>query len=170
MGIKMSIPSKVAYEKAFEIKCFRLMNEAYEGSLAQKTLQFDWDENDISQELCERIDLNPSRRKWRIFVSREHHLSSANVNKIKGFANSLSRIDFKMATFNKSDEHLYYFEAKRIKEKDSSLKRSYINEGMDRFIKNKYPLGCMLGFLLEGDLNNTVGGINKLFSVHDKNR
>ena len=52
MGIKMSIPSKVAYEKAFEIKCFRLMNEAYEGSLAQKTLQFDWDENDISQELC----------------------------------------------------------------------------------------------------------------------
>lgn len=32
----MSIPSKIAYEKAFEIKCFRLINEAYEGSLAQK--------------------------------------------------------------------------------------------------------------------------------------
>ncbi|MFW2150672.1 MULTISPECIES: hypothetical protein [Acinetobacter] len=163
----MSIPSKIAYEKAFEVKCFRLMNEAYEESLALKTIQLDWDENDISQELCERIDLNHLRRKWRIFVSREHHLTSTNVNKIKGFANSLSRIDFKMATFNKSDEHLYYFEAKRIKEKDSSLKRSYINEGMDRFIKNKYPLGCMLGFLLEGDLHNTVGGINKLL-ISDK--
>lgn len=163
----MSIHSKIAYEKAFEIKCFKLMNEAYESCLAQKTIQFDWDENDISQELREKIDLNPFRRKWRITVSREDHLSSKNINKIKGFANSLSRIDFKMATFNKSNEHLYYFEAKRIKEKDSSLKRSYIDEGMDRFIKNKYPLGCMLGFLLEGDLYNTVDGINKLL-IKDK--
>ena len=93
----MSIPSKVAYEKAFEIKCFRLMNEAYEGSLAQKTLQFDWDENDISQELCERIDLNPSRRKWRIFVSREHHLSSANINKIKVTLIIFINVDLKLA-------------------------------------------------------------------------
>lgn len=53
-------------------------------------------------------------------------------------------------------------EAKRLKEKDSTLKRAYINEGMDRFISQKYPLGNMIGYLLEGNEQKTVEGINKL--------
>jgi len=66
--------------------------------------------------------------------------------------------------------YCYYMEAKRLKEKDSNLKREYIKEGMDRFITGKYPPdGCMLGYLLEGTVKETINGINSLLEKYKRN-
>ena len=72
-----------------------------------------------------------------------------------------------MSSITSKLEFKYFFEAKRLKENDSGLKRSYIHDGMDRFTSKKYPSGCMLGFLLQGNVNKTVKGINKLL-IKDK--
>ena len=53
-------------------------------------------------------------------------------------------------------------EAKRLKANDSNLKREYITEGMDRYILEKYPIGFILGYHLEGKVNETITGINAL--------
>jgi len=149
------------FRNAFEQKCFQLIIEAYKTSLSKHVIQLDWNENDISQELCEILDKNPNRLKWGISASREFHLSN-NTPKKKGFADKLPRIDLRMSQIISKFECKCFFEAKRLKQKDSGLKRDYINEGIDRFISKRYPLGCMLGYLLEGKTDETIKGINSL--------
>ncbi len=149
------------FQQKFESNCYKLLISAYQQSLKEKIIKLDWDENDISQELYEKIDGNPSRRNYKIFVTREKNKSKKGKKK-KGFANKLPRIDFEMSCFSLTLEYKFYAEAKRLEEKSSKLKRAYINEGMDRFILGKYPKGVMLGYLLAGDVSNTVSGINKL--------
>lgn len=154
------------FRSAFEHKCFSLTVEAYKSSLKERTIQLNWNENDISQELYEKLDANPKRLQFNITASREFHLSNT-TNKEKGFADKLPRVDLRMSSIISKIEFKYFFEAKRLKENDSGLKRSYIDDGMDRFTSKKYPSGCMLGYLLQGDVNKTVKGINKLL-VRDK--
>jgi len=154
------------YKAAFEKRCCQLLIDAYNESLIEKNVQFDWNENDVSQEIYEKIDCNPKRLKWDISASREFHLTSSTL-KIKGFADKLPRIDLRMSSISNKFEYKYFCEAKRLKEKDSSLKRAFINDGMDRFISEKYPLGCMLGYLLQGNLKKTISGINTLL-IKDK--
>ncbi len=79
------------------------------------------------------------------------------------------RIDFRLTSFISTYEYEYFFEAKRLKEKSSDLKRAYINEGMDRYISGKYPIGCMLGYLLEGEIDETIKGINSLLKKCKRN-
>jgi hypothetical protein len=162
----------IVYEKfrnAFEQKCCQLIIEAYQTSLTEKVIQLNWEENDISQELYEKIDVNPKRLKWNITPFREFY-SPQNVKKEKGFANKLPRIDLRMSNiFSGKLEYKYFCEAKRLKEKDSKLKRAYIDEGMDRFISKKYPMGCMLGYLLEGKTSETIIGINSLLEKDKRN-
>ncbi len=166
MGLDSIIHIK--FKRAFEEKCFQLLNEAYQTSLDEKIIQKDWPENDISQELIEKVDENPLRLKWNITASREFHIEK-DRKKHKGYADKLPRIDFKLSNIFAEKEYKYYFEAKRLKENDSDLKRAYINEGMDRFISKKYPPGCMLGYLLEGKIDKTINGINKLLIRDSRN-
>jgi hypothetical protein len=149
------------YRNAFEQKCFRLIIEAYQTSLTEKVIQLNWNENDISYELYEKMEGNSARIKYKIHIVPEFRLPK-DVIKVKGFADKLPRIDLRMSHFALDDELKYLFEAKRLKEKGAQLKRAYINKGMDRFISAKYPIGCMLGYLLEGKPNETIKGINKL--------
>ena len=55
-------------KKAFEQKCFRLIIEAYQTSLNEKSIQLDWNENDISYELYEKIERNPTRNRYQIHI------------------------------------------------------------------------------------------------------
>ena len=157
------------YRNAFEQNCFRLFVEAYQISLTEKVIQLDWIENDISYELYEKIEKNPVRiRKYKISISPEFRIPK-NVAKIKGFSDKLPRIDLRMSHFAIKQEFKCFFEAKRLKEKDSGLKRAYIDEGIDRFITEKYPIGCVLGYLLEGDPEKTRIGINKILVKRKRN-
>lgn len=157
--------NRTVYEKfrsAFEQKCCQLIIEAYQTSLTEKVIKLDWNENDISYELFEKMEVNPKRvSKFKIHLSPEFRIPK-DVSKTKGFSDKLPRIDLKMAHFTLNQEFKYFFEAKRLKEKSSGLKRAYLNEGMDRYISEKYPIGCMLGYLLEGKTDETIKGINAL--------
>lgn len=162
----------IVYEKfrnAFEQKCCHLIIEAYQTSLTEKVIRLDWNENDISYELYEKMEANPKRvSKFKIHLSPEFRIPK-NVSKTKGFSDKLPRIDLKMAHFGLKQEFKYFFEAKRLKEKSSGLKRAYINEGMDRYISEKYPIGCMLGYLLEGKTDEAIKGINSLLEKDKRN-
>lgn len=158
----------IKFRDAFEQNCFQLIVDAFQTSLTEKVIQLDWNENDISQELFEKVDNNSSRLKWNISISREFYLNK-NQEKSKGFADKLPRIDFRLTNIFAEQEFKYYCEAKRLKQSDSNLKREYIKEGINRFVSKKYPMGCMLGYLLEGKTNETVKGINSLLEKDKRN-
>ncbi|MFD0766702.1 hypothetical protein ACFQZI_17705 [Mucilaginibacter lutimaris] len=152
------------YEKfrnAFEQKCFQLIIEAYQASLTGKVIQLDWNENDISSELHEHIRANPLRTKWKVSTNVEADLPK-DIPKVKGFADKFPRIDFRLTTFTKSYEIEYFFEAKNLKQNDSALKRRYIDTGIDNFVSGKYANGSLVGYLLQGNTEETIKGVNSL--------
>ena len=70
-------------------------------------------------------------------------------------------------TFISTYEYEYFFEAKNLKQNNSALKRRYINTGIDNFVSRKYANGSLIGYLLEGKIDETIKGINSLI-VKDK--
>lgn len=159
----------IVYEKfknAFEQKCCQLIIEAYQTSLTEKVIQLDWNENDISSEIHKNIKENPLRKKWKVSTNVEADIPK-DIPKEKGFSDKFPRIDFRFTTFSKSEEYEYFFEAKNLKQNDSSLKRRYIKTGINNFTSGKYENGSLVGYLLEGKIDETINGINALI-VKDK--
>lgn len=157
------------YKIAFEQKCFRLLFEAYQTSLVEKQYNLDWNENDFSVLLNHYIGQNPFSIKHQIFCKTENKNFKDNVELEKGYSDKLSRIDFVYSVFTKTAKLEYFMEAKNLKQNDSKLKRRYINTGIDSFITKKYENGCLVGYLLEGKLDETIKGINKLLEKDNRN-
>tara|TARA_R110002167_G_scaffold318488_2_gene524116 strand:- start:10189 stop:10809 length:621 start_codon:yes stop_codon:yes gene_type:complete len=166
MGLNKVIVA--SFKRGFEEKCFQLITESYVSAMETKVIKLNWDENDITSELHEHIKENPLRLKWSIVTNVEQHLPKDAIKKEKGFAAKLPRIDLRLVTINSSLEYEYHMEAKNLKEKDSGLKRRYIDTGINNFVSKKYENGCLLGFVLEGDMEKTVDGINKLLKKDDR--
>lgn len=157
------------YRSAFEEDCIELIVSAYNVAITERKYQTDWLENDFSELLGHYINENRLSLEKGITCKTEKKLLSEIGYPIKGFADKLPRIDFVYFKIWKRQRFHCYMEAKRLKEKDSALKRAYINEGMDRFISAKYPIGCMLGYLLEGKTDETIKGINSLLVKDNRN-
>jgi len=166
MGLNKVIVA--SFKRGFEEKCFQLITESYVSAMETKVIKLNWDENDITSELHEHIKENPLRLKWGIVTNVEQHLLKDGIKKEKGFAAKLPRIDLRLVTINSSLEYEYHMEAKNLKEKDSALKRRYIDTGINNFVSKKYENGCLLGYNLEGVLHNTVSGINMLLKKDER--
>jgi hypothetical protein len=159
MALNTTIYDK--FRNAFEQKCFRLIIEAYKTSLGEKVIQLDWNENDISSELHRHIKANQLRLKWKVSTNVEANIPK-DILKVKGFADKFPRIDFRLTSFISTYEYEYFFEAKKLRQNDSALKRRYIDTGIDSFVTKKYENGCLIAYLLEGKTDETVKGINSL--------
>lgn len=157
------------YRKAFEKDCIILIVNAYIVAVTEKKYQPNWLENDFSELLGHYVNESQLSLEKGITCKTENKLLSETENQVKGFADKLPRIDFVYFKIWKKQRVHCFMEAKRLKEKDSNLKRAYINEGMDRYISEKYLLGCMLGYLLEGDTDETIKGINTLLEKDKRN-
>ena len=155
------------YKKAFEDDCLELIVNAYNVAVKERKFQTNWLENDFSELLGHYVNESQLSIEKGITCKTEKKLLSEIENQGKGFADKLPRIDFVYFKIWSKQRFECFMEAKRLKENDSKLKRAYIDEGMDRFISAKYPIGCMLGYLLEGKAVKTIGGINSLL-VKDK--
>ncbi len=150
------------YRKAFEQDCIELIANAYILALAEKKYQTDWLENDFSELLGYYVNESTFSLSKGITCKTENKLLTEADNQTKGFADKLPRIDFVYFKIWNGKRFHCYMEAKRLKENDSNLKRAYIDQGMQRYISEKYPLGCMLGYLTEGNEIETIHGINSL--------
>ena len=164
----LSITIQNAFKNAFEKDCIELLINAYSQALSEKKYQLEWYENDFTEMLCCYINSNKASIDKEITAITERKLLVSLNKQTKGYADKLSRLDLVLFKIWSKNRHTCQMEAKRLKEKDSTLKRAYINEGMDRFISQKYPLGNMIGYLIEGNEQKTVEGINKLLALDGK--
>lgn len=159
------------FKDSVENKCIRLLVEAYNQSMTDKLIQLNWEENDITNQLVEYIENNSLKTKNPfIIINFEHNLPNVFAKKTKGFAAKNLRIDLCFATFKSEKEYKVFFEAKNLKEKDSALKRRYIDTGIDNFVTGKYPSGFLIGYLLEGSVSPTINGINDLLKKDNREK
>lgn len=160
MGLSKEIV--FAFRKGFEYKCYQLLIDAYNKMTFDKIDVLTFLENDISAILNNNIELNSKSIEWKIDSKTEYYIFKDNQVVEKGFADKQSRIDFVFSVFTSKNKYRYFIEAKNLKEKSSKLKRRYINTGINSFITKKYENGSLVGYLVKGDLKNTIQGINKL--------
>jgi len=157
-----------AFRKGFEDNCYQLIIQAYKKVVFDKIDVSSFMENDISAILNKNIELNPKSIEWRIFSKTENYIFNDDQIIEKGFADKQSRIDFVFSVYTSNNKYEYFIEAKNLKEKSSALKRRYINTGINSFTTKKYKNGSLVGYLVKGDLNNTVQGINKLLKKDNR--
>jgi hypothetical protein len=153
------------FQNKFKERCASLFIEAYFSSISSNCISLDFDENDITAILHNYIDENQKRKDWKIFTNLESHQFDKKGNHTKGFAAKFSRIDMRFSKFWQSEEYKYYIEAKNLKSNDSGLKRRYINTGIDNFLAGGKYFNCdgfLVGYILEGSVDNCVEGVNKL--------
>ncbi|TDE45537.1 hypothetical protein E0I26_06205 [Flavobacterium rhamnosiphilum] len=153
------------FQDKFKGRCTTLFIEAYYTSISSKSIFLDFDENDITAILHNYIDENPKRKGWGISTNLENYLFDKEATYIKGFAANFSRIDMRYTAFWKGEEYKYFVEAKNLKVNDSGLKRRYIATGIDNFLADGKYFECegfLVGYILEGTVDNCVEGINKL--------
>lgn len=58
--------------------------------------------------------------------------------------------------------------SKNLREKDSSLKIRYMDTRIDNFVSSKYENGCLLGYVLEANVDKTADGANEQTLKKDK--
>lgn len=165
MGLDVFIVSIV--KQTFEKHCIILLTEAYKCSLNDNVYSTDWLENDFTEMLDEYIGKNNKRIKWNITNQPDRHIHDKK-QKSKGFADKEKRIDMKMSHIAFKQEYHFYIEAKRLKERDLALKKRYIDTGIYNYIHTIYPQGVLVGYLLEGSVNNTIQGINDILTQRNR--
>lgn len=153
------------FQNKFKERCITLFIEAYNTSVSSKSVSLDLHENDITAILHNYIDENPKRLKWSISTNPESHIFNKSIDYTKGFAAKFPRIDMRFVINWQGVEFKYFMEAKNLKSNDSSLKRRYIETGIDNFLTTGSYYNCdgfLVGYILEGTVESCVEGINKL--------
>ena len=150
-----------SFREAFKGKCIQLLVSAYQKAIRAKSINQNWEENDITAQLYEYMDNDQFRVDNSITANVEHHLADDSLPKDKGFAAKYSRIDMRFVVIRNSFEYKYFAEAKLLREHNSKLKQRYIKTGIDNFISGKYNNGFLVAYIVEGVLVNAVKGINE---------
>lgn len=161
------------FQNKFNERCIVLLIDAYHSTITGKSISLDFEENDITAILHQHIDENPKRKEWEIFTNREEYLNEKNTILNKGFAAKLSRIDMRFSKFWDTEEYKYYVEAKKLKSKDSSSKKRYISTGIDNYLTGGKYINCdgiLLGYILEGSIEDCKEGINKLLTKNKRQK
>ena len=156
------------FRQQFEYRCLNLIIQAYEAAYIAKTITPVFDEEDITEILNNYLDDNPQRIEWHISTSTENRLRNDKIIKTKGFSKRAARIDLKFTTITSSIEYRYYMEAKNLKIRSSALKRRYIKTGIDNYISSKYNDGFLVGYVLDGTIDDNIYGINKLLTKDNR--
>lgn len=160
------------FQHKFQENCISLFIDAYYESLSLKSIYADFYENDITAILHNYIDQNPNRKKWKISSNLENYIFNEGIEYSKGFAAKFSRIDLRYSVFWKDQEFKYFIEAKNLKANESGSKRRYITTGINNFLENGKYFNCdgfLVGYILEGSIENCVDGINKLLQKDKRN-
>lgn len=170
MAGKLNLSIAASFRTNFIGNCITLLMDAYYQSISNQLIFLDFDENDITAVLFNFIEENPKRENYSISVNTEHHIFDKSKVIEKGFAAKFARIDMRFVSFWKAKEYKYYLEAKNLKSNDSTLKRRYIDTGINNFLPNgKYYEcdGLLVGYILGGTCDECKDGINKLL-IKDK--
>lgn len=172
MAGKLNLSIAASFRTNFIGNCITLLMDAYYQSISNQLIFLDFDENDITAVLCNFIDKNPKRLSYSISVNTENHLFDYTKVVEKGFAAKFARIDMRFVSFWEAKEYKYYVEAKNLRTNDSSLKRRYIDTGINNFLPSgKYYEcdGLLVGYVLEGTCDECKDGINKLLIKDNRN-
>ncbi len=174
MDGKLNAKYAADFKNIFRIHCLTLLAEAYQDLKDKLIVTIDWEEENISANIFNYIDRCTNSIVWNINISDEFRIYNDTILKGEKSAKTAPRIDLRLTTnwVEAEVKLLFYVEAKNLVENDyyksgrqtkiyaKEKHERYINTGIDNFISNRYPYGCILGYVLLGNSNRIVDKIN----------
>ena len=170
-----------AFKIQFEENCVSLLIASY-NKVPNKINFKELTENNITAQLIGLIKSNPLRLELNISINREAYNDSDATYQGVSNADESARIDMKYTVWNSNIEYDYFIEAKNLSEKNwrksdvltpinaKELQKRYISTGIQNFITGRYPNGCLVGYVTEGNPDNIVKSINDLLAGEKRNK
>ncbi|RPI13182.1 MAG: hypothetical protein EHM58_18990 [Ignavibacteriae bacterium] len=149
-------------------QCTEIIKRSYLNYLSDSTKVFSEDETIITAGLYDHIEMIIDEDELPFYIAPELHQYTKQIRKGKVNPNKAKRFDLYITNFSYKPRINFGVEAKLLADKNTSSKRAsflvdeYIADaGMGKFIKGKYKTdGFMLGYVLNGKVNNIVRNIN----------
>ncbi len=166
----------------FEYKCLFILIDGYLLMKAAKKYSLDWEEEQITAQLIDFIQLSPSRNKWKIHVKPEIRIYTNQIITGEKLPKEASKIDMQMLSWQTENEVIYHIEAKNLCENnwtksiDSKVSSSYqlnryVNSGILHFISGYYPSnGCICGYILQGNIEMIINKLNDILENKSLNQ
>lgn len=166
-----------AFRQQFEQNCISLLLDGYKSLRSSGRDMTSCEENDITVQIIGFMKANPLAGDLQISISRESYLDGEATYAGKAKANNSPRIDIKFGRWHFREEVEYTMEAKNLVKSNwhkpgrrtpvsaLHLQKRYIKTGIDHFVSDKYVNGCLIGYVLEGNIGDIVHLINGLLST-----
>jgi len=178
MAGKLSSKIKSAFP-SLEYISFKLLIEVYDLSLDLKEYSLDWEEEQFSQYLVDIMKRSPLRVKYQLTIGVERKLNDGTKLPLgDNHPKKLPRIDINIISwsFVKDVEQEYFFEAKNLCENNWKKKTGarvsseyyldrYVSTGVENFRAGRYYDGAIIGYLLEGNIENIITKLNSRLST-----
>ncbi|WP_445709822.1 hypothetical protein [Flavobacterium sp.] len=159
---------------SFEIKCLTVLVKSYNTSITEKRFSKDWEEKTFSSHLVSLMKKCDLAIKYNFTITKEEELEDEDIDKGLKSPKEANPIDIRFHDIWKNELRLdFNVEAKNIslsewrksngkKVNASQQQTEYITKGIDRFLTGHYKdkNGCMLGYLVNGNLDEVLVKIN----------
>lgn len=157
----------------FVMLCLDALRRGYERMVSDAHYDVDWKEDKLTSHLVEKIKLTGFLNSKQISVNHQPPIYGEGVIYGEDDPNEAPRVDFKFTKWYGHFEYDYYAEAKNLSEADwqkkngamvsaSKYRARYIDTGIENFLSGRYPEGCLLGYIVQGNKQNVIAGINRL--------
>jgi len=156
--------------------CHRAVIEAYQKMMESGTDYHEWEEEDISKALYEKMKRLDLVRNKEITIIPEFRLYGAKYSKKKAKAKEADRIDFLFSRWKLNVELEYFGEAKNLSSKtwtkshnEATVDASYyggryIDTGIKHLTSGSYALlnGFLIGYIVNGSAKENLDSLNSL--------
>ncbi|MBK5212677.1 MAG: hypothetical protein JJE55_03320 [Flavobacteriaceae bacterium] len=158
---------------SFEHKCLNILAKSYITSLTLKKYSKDWEEKTFSSHLVSLMKECEIALKYNLTITKEEELEDDKIDNGLKSPKEANPIDIRFHNIWNDLRLDYNVEAKNVslsewkKSRGSKVNASqqqteYITKGIDRWITGhfKEKRGCMLGYLVNGKLEDVISKIN----------
>lgn len=164
----------------FEQRCVELLEWACVTLKQEKRINADWGEENITANLYELIRTSSLSVEYGIYLEYDHPFFGPEILDNKKKAKSAARVDLAFQHGWTGPRFWFFVEAKNLIEYDvrktgrktmtraAKVIERYIETGIDHYLNQHYPLGCLLGYVLNGTVSGVVNAINARLA--NKNR
>ncbi|MGA0559455.1 hypothetical protein ACO2Q8_22545 [Larkinella sp. VNQ87] len=170
-SINISIATK--FRERFAADCIEGILLGYEKMYLEKLYDVNSVEDNLTAHLVRNMEEVGYLTAKDIIVDPQHKLYSKNVFFGTGNPAKSPTIDLKFGKIWARTEHKFYAEAKNLSEKNwrktsgkaviaSDSRSYYISDGIERYLSEYYPKGCLIGYVVNGTVSGVVSKLNNL--------
>ncbi len=164
----------------FEQACLWIMTEAFKRMKREKRYELTWKETCFSACLVGYMRKIRHEKDWRLRIDPESHLYREEMLKCTEDPDTAPRIDIKISGGWVHEDVYYGIEGKILVENNwrtrdaNKLHRRYIATGIDHFVNGRYSdkmgIGCMVGYVVQGNASEIASKINNLLIRDGRNK